>query len=127
MNIFRKCVRPSFLVKKLRWVSKYIHKFAEACVLSLILHCSPAIYPGLLKHGFTLLKRSIKQISQVSGLRFSNLTKLVCERLTKASSDFAEKILGYHHHHHQEPFQAAALEDCSISKLCPPGVITTLP
>ncbi len=54
------------------------------------LYCSPAIFPGLKKHDFVLLKRSIKLISQVCGLTFSYL---VCKR-----HDFAERILGDHQH-----------------------------
>ncbi len=100
-DIFRKCVRLSFLVKKLRRLStpaELIYRFVETCIVPLILYCSPAIFPGLLKHDFALLKRSIKLISQVSGLSFSYLTNLLCERHIKASSDFVERILGDHLH-----------------------------
>ncbi len=72
---------------------KYIRKFAEACAMPIILYCSPAIFPGLLKQDSALLRRSIKLISNVCGLSFSHLTNLVCERHIKASSDFAEQIL----------------------------------
>ncbi len=92
--MFRKCVRLSFFVKKLCRLSTP----AETCVVPLILYCSPAIFPGLLKHDFALLKRSIKFISQVSGLSFSYLTNLLCERHIKESSDFAERVHGDHHH-----------------------------
>ncbi len=59
-GIFRKCVRLSFFKKKLRRLSTpaaYIRKFDEACVIPIILFCSPAIFPGLLKQDFALLKR----------------------------------------------------------------------
>ncbi len=72
-GIFRKCVRLCFFAKKLRRLStpaEYIRKFAEACVIPIILYCSPAIFPGLLKQDFALLRRSIKLISNVCGLRF---------------------------------------------------------
>ncbi len=94
-GIFRKCVRLSFFAKKLRRLStpaEYIRNFAEACGIPIILYCSPAIFPGLLKQDFALLRRSIKLISNVCGLSFSYLTNLVCERHIKASSDFAEWI-----------------------------------
>ncbi len=95
-------MRTSILfVKKLRRLStpvEFIRKFAEACVLPLILNYPPAIFPGLLKHDFALLTRSIKLISQVCGLSFSYLANFVCERHTKASSDFAERILEDHQH-----------------------------
>ncbi len=100
-DIFRKCVRISFFVKKLRRLStpaELIPRFIETCVVPLILYCSSAIFPGLLKHNFALLKRLIKLISHVSGLSFSYLKNLVCERHIKASSDFAERILGGHQH-----------------------------
>ncbi len=67
-------------VKKLRRLStpaELIRRFVETCVVPLILYCSPGIFPGLLKHDFALLKRSIKSISQVSGLSFSYLTNLL--------------------------------------------------
>ncbi len=82
--------RPSFFAKKLRRLStpaEYIRKFAEACVIPIILYCSPA-----------LLRRSIKLISNVCGLSFSYLTNLACERHIKASSDFAERILADSEH-----------------------------
>ncbi len=85
-EIFRKCVRLS-LFGNLRG------KFAEACVIPIILYCSPAIFSGLLKQDFALLRRSTKLISNVSGVSFSYLANLVCERHTKASSDFAAWIL----------------------------------
>ncbi len=97
----RKCVRLPFFVKELRRLStpaELIRRFVETCVVPLILYCSPAIFPGLLKHDFALLNRSIKLISQVPGLKFSYLTNLLCERHIKASSGFAERILGDHHH-----------------------------
>ncbi len=89
-DIFKKCVRLTFFVKKLRRLStqaEFIRKFIETCVVPLILYCSPAIFPGLLKHDFALLMRSIKLISLVSGLSFSYLTNLLCECHIKASSD----------------------------------------
>ncbi len=61
-GIFRKWVHLSFFAKKLRSLStpaECIRKFAEACVVLIILYCSPATLPGLLKHDFTLLRRSI--------------------------------------------------------------------
>ncbi len=90
-----------FFAKKLRRLStpaEYIRKFAEACVIPIILYCSPAIFPGLLKQDFALLRRSIKFISNVCGLSFSPLTNLVCEHHIKASSDFAERILADSEH-----------------------------
>ncbi len=92
---------PILFSKKLRRLStpaEYIRKFAEACVIPIILYCSPAIFPGLLKQDFVLLRRSIKLISNVCGLSFSHLTNLVCERHIKASSDFAEWILADSEH-----------------------------
>ncbi len=100
-GIFRKCVHLSFFAKKLRSLStpaEYIRKFAEACVIPIILYCSPTIFPELLKQGFALLRRSIKLISYVRGLSFSYLTNLVCEHHVKASSDFAEWILADSEH-----------------------------
>ncbi len=90
-----------FFVKKLRRLStpaELIRRFVEAYVVPLILYCSPTIFPGLLKHDFALLKSSIKSISQVSGLSFSNLTNLLCERHFKSSSDFAVRNFGDHQH-----------------------------
>ncbi len=124
---FRKSVQPrvclSFFVKKLRRLStpaEFFRKFVETCVLPLILYCSPAIFPGLLKHGFALLMRLIKLISQVSGLSFSYLTNLLCERHIKASSDFAEWILEDHQHPlHDELSKARSHTTRSCFKLLP--------
>ncbi len=71
-----------------------------------------------------------------SGLSFSYLTNLLSERHIKASSDFAERILGDHHHSlHDELSKARShtstrsrfklLLSNRISELCPPGVIAT--
>ncbi len=64
----------------------------EACVIPIIVYCSPAIFPGLLKQDFAIHRRSIKLIS------FSYLTNLVCERRIKASSDLAAQILADSEH-----------------------------
>ncbi len=100
-GVFRKWVSISFFAKKFRRLStpaEYIRKFAEACVIPVILYCSPVIFPGLLKQDFALLRRSIRLISNACGLSFSYLTNLVCERHIKASSDFAERILADSEH-----------------------------
>ncbi len=79
----------SFFIEKFRRLSapaEVIRKFAEACVLPIILYCSPTILCGLLKHDLAILKNSIKHINHVCGLRFSYLTNLVCERHIKAPS-----------------------------------------
>ncbi len=102
------CLRLSFFVKKRQRLSKpteFILKFTEVCVLPLILYFPPAIFPGLLKHYFALLKRSIKLISQVCGLSFSYLANFVGERHIKASSDFAERILEDHQHPYAMTYQ----------------------
>ncbi len=107
-GIFRKCARLSFFAKKLRRLStpaEYIRKFANACVIPIILYCSPAIFPGLLKHDFALHRRSIKLISNECGLSFNYLTNRVCERHIKVSSDFAERIPADSEHPlREEPF-----------------------
>ncbi len=61
-DILRKCVRLSLFVKKLRRLStptEFSPKFVETFALPLILYCSPAIFPGLLKHDFAMLRCSI--------------------------------------------------------------------
>ncbi len=98
-GIFRKCVH--FFAKKLRRLStpaEYIRKFAEACVIPIILYFSPAIFPGILKQDFALLRRSIKLISNACGLSSSYLINLVYKRHIKASSDFAARILADSEH-----------------------------
>ncbi len=70
-----------------------ISKFDEACVIPIILYCSPSIFPGLLKQDFAFLRRSIKLISNVCGLSFRYLANLSCERQIKASTDFAAWVL----------------------------------
>ncbi len=94
------CTSTLFAMKlgRLSTPAEYVRKFAEACVIPIILYCSPAIFPGLLKQDFALPRRSIKIISNVCDLSFSYLTYLVCERHIKASSDFAERILADSEH-----------------------------
>ncbi len=73
--------------------AEFICKFVETCVAPLILYCSPAIFPGLLKHDFALLKRSVKLISQVSGLNFSSLSNFLCERHIQAQPTLRSGVL----------------------------------
>ncbi len=89
---------PAFVCYPNSMNSEFIRKFAEACVIPIIFYCSPAIFAGLPKQGFALLRRSIKLISNVFSLSFSYLTNLVCERHIKASSDFAARILADNQH-----------------------------
>ncbi len=79
----------TFLQRSLSTPSEYIRRFAEACVILIILYCWPALFPRLLKQDFALLRRSINLIRNVCGLSFSYLTNLVYERHIKACSDFA--------------------------------------
>ncbi len=66
-------------LKRLSTPAEYICKFAEACVIPIILYCLAAIFPGVPKQNFALLRRSITLISNVCDLSFSYLTNLVCE------------------------------------------------
>ncbi len=114
----------SFFAKKLRRLSTppgYIRKFAEACVILVILYCSSAIFPGLLKQNFALLRRSIKLISNVCGLSFSDLTNLVCGHHIKAFSDFAARILADNQQDHAPP--PGAVSSCFPRRQLP---ITTM-
>ncbi len=79
-------MRTSLLFCRLSTPAELIRRFVGTCVVPLILYCSPAIFPEPLKHDFALLKCSVKLISQVSGLSFSYLTNLLCERHINASS-----------------------------------------
>ncbi len=101
LRIFLKVCTSLLLCKNLRRLStlaEFIRKFAEACVLPLILYCSPVIFSWLFKHDLTLLKRSVKLISYVCGLSFSYHTNLISERHIKVFSDIAARILGDHQH-----------------------------
>ncbi len=90
-------------MRRLSTPVEFICKFIEPCVLLIILYCSSATFPGLLKHKLTLLKRSLKLISHVCGLGFRYLANLVYERHIKTSSDFAARILwGQQHLLHEE-------------------------
>ncbi len=51
-GIFRRCVRH---LRRLSTPAEFIHKFDEASAVPIILCCSPAIFPGLLKHFFLFL------------------------------------------------------------------------
>ncbi len=108
-----------FFVKKRRGLStpvEYIRKFAETCVIPIILYCSPTILPGLLKQDFALLRRSIKLISNVLGLSFSYITNLVCERHIKASTNFAARVLADSEHPLHEELSKARSPTSTTSR-----------
>ncbi len=122
-EIFRKC---SLFVKKLRRLSTlvgFIRKFVKECVLPMILNCSPAIFPGFLKH-------SIKLINRVCGLSFSHLTNFVCDRHNKASSNFVARILVGHLHpclrtyrRQGHTFPPGAVSSCYLRRLLRIGIL----
>ncbi len=108
-----------FFAKKLRWLptpAECIRKCAKACVIPIILYCSPAIFLGLLKQDFALLRRSIKFISKVCCLSFSYITNLVCERHIKSSSNFAAPILADNEHPLHEELSKAKSHTSTTSR-----------
>ncbi len=112
-RIFRKCVRLSLFAKKLRRLSApaaVIGKFVEACVKPIILYRSSAIFSGLLKEDFALLRRSIELTSNVCCLSF--LSFVCCWQWTPRARGI---IKGKFTHLHQEPFKTASLKDSSLS------------
>ncbi len=128
-NLYSVCVRLSYSAKKLRRLStpaRFIRKLAEECVIPIILYCSPAIFPGLLKHDFDLLRRSIKLNRNVCGLSFSYLTNLVCERHIKASSNFAALILADNEHPLHEELSKATSYTFTRSHFCCNSVLPAL-
>jgi len=92
-SLFSKCRRLSFFIKRLRSYhsSQFVsERFVDACVLPILLYCSPVIFCGLLKKDFIILRRAIKTISHVSGLEYDwFLDRLIkrhfasCDLLTK--------------------------------------------
>jgi hypothetical protein len=95
-EIFSKCLRLSFSVKRLRSLHtpfRIIEKFVFSCIVPLILYCSPVIFPGLLKKDITQLRRAIKLISRSSGIHMSTLFGKISDLHFNACSKFAEQIM----------------------------------
>ena len=64
--VFGKCRRLCFLVRRFRRLglsSSYIKKFVHACIIHIIVYCSPIIFPGLKCSEFLTLHRIFKIIS----------------------------------------------------------------
>lgn len=95
-QLFIKCRKLSFHIKRLRSYrvpTVVIWRFVDSCVLSLILYCSPVIFPGLLKKDFTLLRRTINVIARVSGISFPTLCDVITKRHFAACKRFVNNIL----------------------------------
>ena len=95
-TIFRKLVRLSFYIKSLRIckLPQYvIERFVHACVIPIIVYCSPVIFPGFLARDFTLLRRGCRLISRVSCLEYSYITERIVNRHISSCKDFADRVL----------------------------------
>jgi hypothetical protein len=93
---FSKLLRLSFVLRRftiLHVPHEILTRFVDACVLPVILYCSPVIFPGLLAKDFTVLRRSVKIISRASGIVFQTLTHTIATRHIESSRKFAERIL----------------------------------
>ena len=67
--------------------------FVHQCVLSVILYCSPVIFPGLRKEDYVVLRRGLSIISRASGIPLNNLLHVLCNSHVAACESFALKIL----------------------------------
>jgi hypothetical protein len=95
-SIFSKCLKLSFVIKRLVLLQvpyAILRKFVDACVLPVILYCSPVVYSGLLGKDVTVLRRAMKMISRASGLPYQTLVDVITCRHLDASTKFAKNIL----------------------------------
>lgn len=99
--IYRKLVKLSFYIKRLRQCKMPQHiilNFIQSCVIPVIIYCSPVVFPGLLCKDLIILKRGLKMISRVGGMRYDNLVNLVVTRHLSSCKLFADRILEDHSH-----------------------------
>jgi hypothetical protein len=95
-NIFSKCLRLSFVIKrlvKLHVPNVVLKTFVHACVLPVILYCSPVIFCGLLVKDANILRRAIKLISRASGSNYEELVNVITRRHFDACVKFSQQIL----------------------------------
>lgn len=107
--VFQKVRRLAFYskrLKNLRVPIAHITQFVFSCILTHWLYCSPVIFPGLLAKDFIILRRSLKCISECSGLSLSVLSEFICKKHVISSTRFAIKILSDSSHPLHDEFLA---------------------
>ncbi len=92
---FTKCLKLSFIIRRLRTMNvnkTLLWRIASACASTLILYCSPIIFPGLLNKGFTSIQKCICLQSTSSGVAYTRTCKVVisqhfnyCTRLSTSN------------------------------------------
>jgi hypothetical protein len=95
-NLYKKCLRLSYYIRRLRSFgvqNLVIKKFVHACILPIILYGSPIVFSGLLKKDQVILRRSIKIISNSSGLNYTSLTSTIVKMHFSACSNLCSNIL----------------------------------
>ena len=94
-NVFTKVRKLSFYAFKLRKLSvssNLILKFVIACILPHWLYCSPVIFPGLKAKDLTLLSRSLKLLTQCSGVDKKVLVDFIICKHFEACDRFIDRI-----------------------------------
>jgi hypothetical protein len=96
-----------------------VKKFVEACVLPVLLYCSPVIFSGLLTKDFILLRRSMKVICRVSGIQYAELVEIVVSRHIDSALKFAHKILEDSEHPLHQHLSLSVSRSCTRNTFNP--------
>jgi len=100
-NIANSCHRLGFVMKRLRSFSLPQHAmklFIDSCVLPIILYCSPVFLSTLMLKDYTLLRRSIRSIANISGIAYAILRDAIIARHFSSCYQLAERILKDRNH-----------------------------
>ncbi len=95
-GLFIKVRKLLYYIRRLRSYrtpQALIWRFIDACVLPLILYCSPVIFPALLKKDLVIIKRILRMLSSAAGFSYAFLADLIIQRHFKTVKQFADRIL----------------------------------
>ncbi|CAH8855403.1 unnamed protein product [Trichobilharzia szidati] len=101
LAISEKIFRLTFYIKKLRLsgiTQPLLLQFVNSRILSIILYCSPLVFPGLLKKDYNILRRMLKVVSRVSNVTLNQLVNILVDRHMDSCEKWAKSILSNSHH-----------------------------
>jgi len=71
----------------------YVFQFVQACILSVVLNCSPAVFPGLMVKDCVILRRQLRPVAGVDALPYEQLVDV----LVKRHSDDCKLLVNTNH------------------------------
>jgi len=99
--LFDSARKMCYFIRRLRQFNlpqSYSFKFVQACILSVVLQCSPVLFPGLLVKDFVILRRLLRLIACVGALPYEQLVELLVKRHVDDCRLLAERILSNINH-----------------------------